>query len=196
MSLFAKRPTPDDCTTRVSNAMNEVELIRDLLDATSQPSGYKADWSADRAYAHEHLREAWSNLGGALNGLLMSGRRPTWNEQTMTWIEVRHALEAQMEQLKAAVEMAEARASLAELREVALKQELAKAGAALSEAISTEDLPKAQAPEPDRELARRVRRLVASALHPDKATSGPESEWRTKLCQSLFPELDQVMSGA
>ncbi len=53
MALFAKRPTPGDCITRISNAMDEVMAILDLLDVTPKDKEYKADWNANRKHANE-----------------------------------------------------------------------------------------------------------------------------------------------
>jgi hypothetical protein len=47
-----------------------------------------------------------------------------------------------------------------------------------------------------KELAHRVRRIVIGSIHPDKAADSVEREWRTKICQNLFPEIDRVMNGA
>ncbi len=63
MALFTKRPTPGDCIERISNAMNEGEVIRDLLDPTPKGRDYKADWDANREYAQRHLSEAWGQPG-------------------------------------------------------------------------------------------------------------------------------------
>ena len=87
MALFTKRSTPDDYIKRISNAMHEVEDLRDLLDATPKAKD-KADWDANREYAHGHLSEAWSSLGAALNGLILSQRRPTRDEQVDATVEM------------------------------------------------------------------------------------------------------------
>lgn len=44
-------------------------------------------------------------------------------------------------------------------------------------------------------VATKVRRIVMGAVHPDNAADDAEREWRTKLCQTLFPELDRVTTG-
>lgn len=178
MALFTKRPTPSDCITRVSDAMDEVMAIRDMLDATPKGKDYKADWDANCKYAHGHLSEAWDSLGAALNGILAGRRQPTRDEQVDATVEMQRkhlvALRAEVKRLEGALALAEARAAAAE---VVIAQHT-----------------KAQ-PQDGKELARRVRRVVMSAVHPDKAADAAEGEWRTKLCQNLFPEIDHVMNG-
>ena len=44
-------------------------------------------------------------------------------------------------------------------------------------------------------LAHKLRRAVMGAVHPDKAADAAEREWRTRICQTLFPEIDRVMKG-
>ncbi len=175
MGVFTKRPTPSDCISRISNAMDEMLAIRDLLDATHRGKEYKADWDANRKYARGHLSEAWSSLGAALNGLSLSRRQPTRDEEVDATVEMqrRHlvALRAEVKRLEGALVLAEARA--------------AAAGAVAG-----------QPPQPPREsdeLAQRVRRVVMSTVHPDKAADVAEGEWRTRLCQTLFPEIDRLM---
>ena len=175
MALFTKR-TPGECIDRVSLAMNEVESIQNLLDATSKDRSYKADWEANRAHAQRHLSEAWRSLGAALGGLMMSKREPSREEQIDAAVELqrRHllALRAEVKRLQGALEAAEERATTAE-RTLGEQPRAAQADAST--------------------LLSRLRRTVAIAAHPDKAGSAPEREWRTRLCQHLFPELDRVV---
>lgn len=42
-------------------------------------------------------------------------------------------------------------------------------------------------------LAKKMHRAVVNAIHPDRATDAAEREWRTKVCQSLFPQIDHIM---
>lgn len=51
-------------------------------------------------------------------------------------------------------------------------------------------------PPDAKELANRVRRIVIGSIHPDTAADPAEREWRTKICQTLFPEIDRVMNEA
>jgi hypothetical protein len=177
VALFSKRPTPSDCIERISNAMDEVVAIRGMLDAASKGKDYKADWDANRKYAHEHLAEAWSSLGAALNGLCLSKREPTRDEQVDATVELqkRHliALRAEVKRLEGALTLAEARAAAAEV--------------AVQHAQPH--------PEENQDLSHKLRRVVMSAIHPDKAADAAEGEWRTKLCQTLFPEIDRVVNG-
>lgn len=177
MALFTKRPTPGDSIERISNAMNEVEAIRDLLDGTPKGRDYKADWDANRKYAHRHLSEAWDSLGAALNGLGLNQHLPTRDEQVDATVEMQRkhlaALRAEVKRLEGALALAEARAAAAEV-------------------VATQHAK--PWPQEGEELARRVRRAVMSAVHPDKAADAAEGEWRTKLCQTLFPEIDHVMN--
>ena len=52
---------------------------------------------------------------------------------------------------------------------------------------------KAVSPKDSAELVLKLRRVVMSAVHPDKAANIAESEWRTRLCQTLFPEIDRLI---
>ncbi len=174
MGVFTKRSTPNDCIERISNAMNEVMVIRDILDATPKGKDYKADWDADRKYAHEHLSEAWGSLGAALSGLMTSQRQPTRDKQADATVETqrRHliALRAEVKRLQGALALAEAHA----------------AGIEMATAQHT-------LPQGGEELALRVQRAVMGAVHPDRAADAAEEEWRTRLCQTLFPEIDLIM---
>ncbi len=111
MGLFTKRLTSNDSIERISNAMNELMTIRDVLDATPKTKEYKADWDANRKYAHEHLSEAWDSLGAALNGLMTSQRRPTRDEQADATAETQRkhlvALRAEVKRLESALALAE-----------------------------------------------------------------------------------------
>jgi hypothetical protein len=175
VSLFAKRSTPSDCMLRISNAMKELELIRDLIDTTPKGKDYPADWDANRDYADRHLNEAWSSLGAALHGLVMSGRRPTRDEaETVAGKQGKlvEALCAEVKRLDGVAALAEARAAAAE----AVVARHAQSGGG--------------------DAALRLRRIVMGAVHPDKARSAAEGEWRTRLCQTLFSEMDQVVRSA
>jgi hypothetical protein len=48
----------------------------------------------------------------------------------------------------------------------------------------------------DHRLAQRVRRAVMSNVHPDNVADPAEREWRTRLCQDLFPEIDRIINEA
>jgi len=174
MVVFAKRLTPGNCIEKISTTMNKVMLIHDMLDATPQGKECKADWDAKRKYAHGHLSEAWGSLGAALNELMVSKRWPTWDEQ----IEIREetqrkhlaTLRAEVERLKEALTMAEMRTTAAEMAAARHTQ-----------------------PQEGEDLAHKVRRAVMSAVHPDKAVDAAEGKWRTRLCQTLFPEIDRIV---
>lgn len=177
MGVFAKRPTLGNYIERISNAMNEVMFIRDMLDATPKGTEHKADWDAKRTYAHGHLSEAWGSLGAALNELMVSKRWPTWDEQIEIKEEAQRkrlaALRADIECLEGALTIAEKRAAMAEM---------------IAERHAQ--------PQEDNELAHKIRRVVMSAVHPDKALDSIEREWRTRLCQMLFPEIGRIMKSA
>ncbi len=174
MGVFAKRPTLGNCIERISVAMNEIMIIRDMLDTTPKGTEHTADWDAKRKYAHGHLSEAWGSLGAALNELMVSKRWPTWDEQIEIRMETQRkhlaTLRAEVERLKEALAMAETHAAVAE-RIAAQRAQ----------------------PQENSELAHKVRRVVMSAVHPDKAMDAAEGRWRTRLCQTLFPEIDRVM---
>ena len=93
--------------------MHEADDIRDLLDATAKGNKYEADWDANRKYAHTHLIDAGMSLGAAFNGLLISQRRPTRDEQTDATVETQRkhlaALRAEVKRLENALVLAEAR---------------------------------------------------------------------------------------
>ncbi len=176
MGVFAKRLTPGDCINRISNAMDELAAIQKVLDATPRGKEYKANWDANRKYAHGHLSEAWESLGAALNGLISSQRQPTRDEQIDVTVETQRkhlvALRAEVKRLESVLALAEARAAAAEL--VAERHTRPK----------------------NEELAQLLRRVVMTAIHPDKAANSGEAEWRTRLCQTLFPEIDRLMKNA
>ncbi len=80
-----------------------------------------------------------------------------------------------------------------ELKRLATALAVAEARAAAVEMAAAQH--PAPPEPPEEELAHRVRRIVMGAVHPDNAADAAEREWRTKLCQTLFPEIDRVMKG-
>jgi uncharacterized small protein (DUF1192 family) len=166
----AKSQTPDDCIVRISTAMDEMVAIRDMMEATPKGKAYRADWETNRSVACDHLSDAWDSVSWALNAVARSQHHMTRDEQVEIEVEthLKHlaTLSTEVERLKAALAAADARAAAAE-------------------ALALEG-----------ERAQRVRRVVMSVVHPDKAADHAEGVWRTKLCQTLFPEIDRVMNGA
>jgi hypothetical protein len=193
MALFTKSPTPAACTTRLSNVLREVEDIQDLLDATSKGKDYKGDWDANRKHALRHLKEAQSAIEAAWNGILVGRHRPTLDDEIANTGEMQAKylviLRAEVKRMQA--ESLHAEEDLTTLRAEVKWLEAewldAEKRAAAAEALASQ--------QGGEETARRVRRLVMSEAHPDKATNAAELEWRTRLCQTLFPQIDRIMSG-
>jgi predicted RNA-binding Zn-ribbon protein involved in translation (DUF1610 family) len=72
MGILRKKQTPSDCFNRISEAMNGIDTIRYMMDATPKGKAYDADWDANRKRAGLHLDEAWASLGAALTTLNMA----------------------------------------------------------------------------------------------------------------------------
>jgi hypothetical protein len=170
MPLFAKRPTPSDCVTRISNAMNEVEAISAMLDVTPQGKHYRADWDTNRQVACDHLTDAWQSIGSALSSVMRSEHHPTRMEEQFASIEMERAVSV----LKAEVQRLNSLLTMSEIQLTAYVASAAK-------------------PRADGQLAQKLRRAVIQAVHPDKTTDAAEGEWRTKLCQTLLPEIDRLL---
>jgi hypothetical protein len=178
LALFARQSTPEDCIARIVRIADELPAVMRMMDGVTRTRGYEADWNANRTYARDHLMEAWYSVGRALNGLTVSKREPTWDGRSAT-VETqrRHltALRAEVKRLAESLAVAEARAAAAEA-------DIAQRAAAK--------------PRGGEELARKLRLVVMWAVHPDRAADAAERKWRTRLCQTLFPEIDRAMDGA
>jgi hypothetical protein len=175
VAFFARRSKPEDCIDRISRCADELRDLMQMLDATTNTDGYATDWDDNRACARDHLTEALSSFKRALNALMVSNREPTWGGRGAT-VETQRkhivALEAELTRLHEALASARARAGTAE-------SELAQLVAGRS-------------PIGD-ETAGKVRRVVVWAVHPDLAVDALERQWRTRLFQTMMPEIDKVM---
>lgn len=146
-----------------------------MMESVTDAGDCEADWGTSRDYARDHLTEAWYSLWRALNGLTVGKREPTWGGRVAT-VETQRkhiaAMTAELNRLQSDVSYAQARAAAAEA-------ELARC--ANPQAGSTE------------RQADALRRIVLWAVHPDQAVDASERKWRTKLFQTLMPEMDKAM---
>src|SRR5690349_17039861 len=155
--------------SRISDAMDEVQAVQNMLDVTPKGKDYQADWDADRKAAQAHLSDAWLSLGYALSSTGLGNRYPTRNDEHRELIEAQReaaALRSEMERLEGALAGARAAAVQASLR---------------SQQVD--------------DRANRLRKLIMNALHLDQADAAEGGEWRMKLCETLLPEIERVMSG-
>ena len=175
MAFFARRSKPEDCIDRISRGADELRGIMQMMDATTNTDGYEADWHDNRACARDHLTEALSSFKRALNALMVSNREATWGGRGAT-VETQRkyilALEAELTRLHEALTSAEARTAAAEseLAQLAAGRPLGNDGS-----------------------ADKVRRVVMWAIHPDLAADASERQWRTRLFQTMMPEIDKAM---
>jgi hypothetical protein len=146
-----------------------------MMEGVARTKGDEAEWEANRTYALDHLVDARHSAERALNGLTRGDREPTRDARVAT-VETQRkhilAMASELQRLRSAVDAAETRAATAEA---------ARARGTVSQ------------PRAGKELADGVRRVVMWAVHPDRAANAEERQWRTKLCQTLFPEMDKAI---
>ena len=141
---------------------------RTLIRALRAVSPGRESWNTERYIAVKHAEDAL----GALERTLAAVRG--------------HHFPTHLDDVLAAAERGDERERelLARIRH--LERALEQGQAAYTPPKQTED--------PG--LAKKVRRAVVNAIHPDRASDGAEREWRTRICQSLFPQIDHIMNGA
>ena len=175
MATFGMRPTPNDCIARLNNALDEIAAIRALLAATPGGEGPQGDWDANRKRSQAHLADAWASIGWALRALWFGQRDRIRDEDVAAAVASYGrditALRTEVKRLESALALARADA------------QSSASYAANAPMNGSED------------MAQRLRRHVMGALHPDRAADAAEGVWRTTLCQTLFPEIDRIISG-
>jgi hypothetical protein len=211
MGIFTKKPTPADCIRRISDALDEVDDLRDMLDATPKGKVYKADWDADRKRARPHLIEAASCLGRAFSTLRLGSLYKTNGEEIDSKIDEVLALREEQATAREVVhhlqeELEAAREVARHLRAVSdgwlgMVQQLSserdanavacdawKEHALAAEAALSSDSPR------ETDKLRRIRALLMSSIHPDRVPPDDRPAM-TRAWQSFMPSFESLLSS-
>ncbi len=165
-----RRSAADYCLRRIQKARKAVAALSAVIN-TAAPRQPRSN--ADRALALAHIDDALNALANAESAV---GSR-----HYLTHLEALAEVEKRREERE---------------RDLLLRIEYLED--ALSQAQAHAAFAGHAAPRQhgDHGLAQRVRRAVMSSVHPDNAADPVEREWRTRLCQDLFPEIDRIMNEA
>ncbi len=164
------RGTADYCLRRLEKARATVTALTGVINATSPQI---ARSNPDRNLALAHIDDAVNAIENATSAIC-SRHYPT-HLQALAQAQERH-----------------------QERERDLLSRIEYLEDALAQARGHEAFAGHAAPQQHEDhglaLAQKVRRAVMSSVHPDNASDPAEREWRTRLCQDLFPELDRIMN--
>jgi hypothetical protein len=165
-----RRGAADYCFRRIDKAQEAVAALSAVIIAASRR---QATSSADRDLALAHVEDALNALAKA-ESAVCSWHYPT-HLQALAEAEDRR--EERERDLLSRIEY---------LEDVPAEEQMQAASAGHVAPRQHED----------HRLAQRVRRAVMSNVHPDNVADPAEREWRTRLCQDLFPEIDRIINEA